>query len=169
MSENIVLNIKVDKLKIISLVKLVVSKSKKPLPYNAIVDTGSSDTAMSEQLFKELGYNEQNKLPVTITGINAKSKGFSTVIDDFIIGNVNLGKTRVTVSKFEPEFENVIVLGMNVLAWFNILVSYSKGEITLAERNIRNIDKDTRFNRTDIFTKNILASDLMIEDEKYIM
>jgi predicted aspartyl protease len=166
MSDTIVFNIKLDKLKIVTFVKLLGLKNKKPVPYDAVVDTGSSYTAMSEQLFKDLEYTEQEKVPATITGINGKSEGFSTVIDDFILGGVNLGKTRVTISKFQPEFENVIILGMNVLAWFNMLVSYSKGEITLAERKIKNIDKDTRFNRTDIFTKNILINEMALEDEE---
>jgi hypothetical protein len=164
MSDTITFDITIDKLKIKTFVKLIPEGSTKPSPYYAIVDTGSSDTAMSEHLFKELGYKEQNKIPTTITGVNGKSKGFSTIIDDFILGGVNLGKIRVTVSKFEPEFENVIILGMNVLAWFNTLISYSKKELTLAERKIKNIDKNARFIRTDIYSKNILASDLMMED-----
>ena len=142
MSDIIVLNIELEKLKMVTKVKLIDEIHKKSILFKSIVDTGSSDTAMSEQLFTTLGYKAQDKIPATITGINAKSKGFSTVIDDFIIGGVNLGKTRVTVSKFEPEFENVIILGMNVLAWFNTLISYSKGEITLSERRINNIDKN---------------------------
>ena len=88
------------------------------------------------------------------------------MIDDFILGGVNLGKTRITVSKFEPEFENIVILGMNVLVWFNMLVSYGKREITLAERKIKNIDKSTRFNRADIFSQNILASDVLINGEE---
>jgi len=166
MSDTITFDITLDKLKIKTFVELIPMGGKQPSPYYAIVDTGSSDTAMSEQLFKELGYKEQNKIPTTITGVNGKSKGFSTIIDDFILGDKNLGKIRVTVSKFEPEFENVIILGMNVLAWFNTLISHSKGELTLAERKIKNMDKSTRFTRVDIYSKNILASDLIIKDEE---
>ena len=166
MSNTITMNIKLDKLKIVSSAELLIGKSKKPMLYNAYVDTGSSDTAISEQLFASLGYKEQEKIPVTITGVNGKSKGFSTIIDDFIIGEVNLGKTRITVSKFEPEFTNIIIIGMNVLAWFNMLVSYNKGEITLAERRIKNINKETRFSRADIFSKNILASELLMDEEE---
>jgi len=165
MPDTIIMNIQLKKLKIVSSAKLMVGKNKKPMLYNAYVDTGSTDTTISEQLFASLGYKEQEKIPVTITGINGKSKGFSTIIDDFIIGSVNLGKTRVTVSKFEPEFENIIILGMNVLAWFNMLISHSKGELTLAERQIKNIDKGTRFNRSDIFSKDILVSDIFIEEK----
>jgi hypothetical protein len=143
MFNTIVFDITLDKLKVKTFVELIPVGSTHPSPYYAIVDTGSSDTAMSEQLFNELGYKEQEKIPTTITGINGKSKGFSTIIDDFILGDVNLGKTRITVSKFEPEFENIIILGMNILAWFNMLVSYSKGEIILAERKIKNIDENS--------------------------
>ena len=153
MSEIIILDIQMQKLKIVSSVKLKTEKSKVFVDYDMYVDTGSSDTVISEQLFNELGYKEQEKIPATIIGINGKSKGFSTIINDFIIGGVNLGKTRVTIAKLEAEFANVVILGMNVLAWFNMLVSYSKKEITLAERKIKNIDKSTRFNRVDIFQR----------------
>jgi len=165
MLKTIVLDVRLDKLKIKTFVELISKSSKTPIPFYSIVDTGSSDTAMSEQLFKELGYTELDKIPTTITGINGKSKGFSTVIDNFIIGGVDIGKTRITVSKFEPEFENVIILGMNVLAWFNMLVSHTKGELTLAERKIKNVNMETRFSRADVFTKNILASELLTEQE----
>ena len=165
MSDTINLDIKLNKLKIITFVKLIGSKSKKPISYDAIIDTGSSDTAMSEKLFIDLGLKEQEKIPATITGINGKSKGYSTIINDFIIGGVNLEKTRVTVSTFVPEYENVVIIGMNVLAWFNMLVSYTKGEITLVERKIKNINKDTRFSRTDIYEKNILSSEIDFENE----
>jgi hypothetical protein len=166
MADTINFGVTLDGLKIKTIIKLIPKGSTKPYPYYAIIDTGSSDTAMSEQLFKDLKYEEQERIPATITGINGKSKGFSTIIDDFILGDVKLGKTRVTVAKFEPEFENVVILGMNVLAWFNTLISYSKGEITLAERKIKNIDKSTRFTRSDIFSKNILASETLMEDEE---
>ena len=166
MSDTIILDVTLDKLKIKTFVKLIPTGSIHSFPYYAIIDTGSSDTAMSEQLFNELGYKEQKKIPTTITGVNGKSKGFSTLIDDFILGGVNLGKTRITISKFEPEFENIVILGMNVLVWFNMLVSYGKGEITLAERKIKNIDKYTRFSRVDIFSNNILASEILIDDEE---
>ncbi|MCL1842362.1 MAG: hypothetical protein FWF79_00960, partial [Defluviitaleaceae bacterium] len=61
------------------------------------------------------------------------------------------------VSEVSPEFKNIIVLGMNVLLWFNALISHSKGEITLVERQIKGLDRTSRFYRTDIFSRNILA------------
>ena len=87
-------------------------------------------------------------------------------LDNFIIGGVDLGKTRITVSKLEPAYENIIILGMNILAWFNMLVSYGERKITLSQRRFKNIDNDTRFSRADIFTKNILASEIEVEDEE---
>jgi hypothetical protein len=165
MFETIIFDVTLDRLKLKTFVKLIPTGSKKASPYYAIVDTGSSDTAMSEHLFNNLGYKEQEKIPTTITGVNGKSKGFSIIIDDFILGGVNLGKTRITVSKFEPEFENVVILGMNVLAWFNTLISYNKKEVTLGARKIKSINKSTRFSRADIFTKNILASEIIIEED----
>ena len=135
------------------------------MPLYAIVDTGASDTAMSLYLFKTLGYKEQSKLKTTITGINGKSEGFSTIIDNFVIGGVDLGKTRVTVSEVSPEFKNTVVLGMNVLVWFNMLISHSKGEISLSERQIKGMDTSNRFYRTDIFSRNVLAS--IVEHEEF--
>jgi len=90
--------------------------------------------------------------------------GFSTIIDNFIIGGVDIGKTRITVAEVSLEFKNIIMLGMNVLVWFNMLVSHSKKEITLSERRIKGLDKSNRFYRTDIFSRNVLASITEYED-----
>ena len=149
---------KLNALKMYIPAKLRSEKSKVFLPYYAVVDTGASDTAMSVHLFKMLGYKEQGKLKTTITGINGKSEGFSTIIDNLVIGGVDLGKTRVTVSEISPEFKNTVVLGMNVLVWFNMLISHSKGEIILSERQIKGLDTFDRFYRADIFSRNVLAS-----------
>jgi len=46
-----------------------------------------------------------------------------------------------------------------------MLVSHTKGELTLAERKIKNVNMETRFSRADVFTKNILASELLTEQE----
>ncbi|MCL2604577.1 MAG: retroviral-like aspartic protease family protein [Defluviitaleaceae bacterium] len=157
MVSTIVLPFEMDKLKISTEVKLKIAGRTKPASFRVHLDTGSTDTVMSSHLFKTLGFKEQSRLKVTITGINGKSEGFSTIIDNFIIGGVDLGKTRVTVSDVSPEFKNTIVMGMNVLVWFNMLISYTKGEVTLAERQIKELDKSSRFYRTDIFSRNVLA------------
>ena len=158
MISTITLPCEIDNLKIISKVKLKPSGRTSLIPFPAFVDTGSTDTVMSVHLFKSLNFKDQSRLKVTITGINGKSEGFSTIIDNFIIGDVDLGKTRVTVSEISPEFKNTIVLGMNVLVWFNTLISHSKGEITLVERQLKGLDKTKRFYRTDIFSRNIFAN-----------
>jgi len=153
----IVLPFDMDKLKIITQVKLIPEGRVNPTPFDTYFDTGSTDTVMSTHLFEGLGFKEQGRLKVSIAGINGKSEGFSTIIDNFIIGNTDLGKTRVTVSEVSSEFKNIIILGMNVLVWFNMLVSHAKKEITLAERQIKGLDKSNRFYRTDIFSRNVLA------------
>ena len=158
MIKMIMLPFDMDKLKIVTQVKLVTKDRIHPTPFDAYLDTGSTDTVISTHLFKGLGFKEQGRLKVSIAGINGKSEGFSTIIDNFIIGGVDLGKTRVTVSEVSPEFKNIIILGMNVLVWFNMLVSHAKKEITLAERQIKGLDKSNRFYRTDIFSRNVLAS-----------
>ncbi|MCL2197367.1 MAG: retroviral-like aspartic protease family protein [Defluviitaleaceae bacterium] len=152
----IITDFRVEKLKLITSVELKVEGKNSSVPYDAIVDTGCSDASMSQQLFDSLGYKQNERIETTITGINAKSKGFSTIIDSFIIGGVDLGKTRIAVSKVSPEFENIIVIGMNVLVWFHTAIDYKKNEITLIERRLKNIDMKTRFYRTDIFTRNLL-------------
>lgn len=124
---------------------------------------------MPTHLFNMLGFEEQSRLKVTITGINGKSEGFSTIIDNFLIGGVDLGKTRVTVSDVSPEFKNTIIMGMNVLVWFNILVSHAKREITLVERQIKGLDKSSRFYRTDIFSRNVLAGIVEHEDDAQLL
>jgi len=153
----ITLPFETDKLKITTEVELKAPNRAFPIPFRAFLDTGSTDTVMSAHLYRTLGFKEQNRLKVTITGINGKSEGFSTIVDNFLLGGVDLGKTRITVSEVSPEFKNIIVLGMNVLVWFNMLVSHTKGEITLAERQIKGLDKSNRFYRTDIFSRNVLT------------
>ena len=155
--DRIVLPFEMNKMKVVTEVNIKGSGRVKPSPFTAYVDTGSTDTVISNYLFKELGFKEQSRIKVTITGINGKSEGFSTIIDNFILGGIDLGKTRVTVAEVSPEFKNIIILGMNVLIWFNILLSHSQEELTLAERKIKGLDKSTRFHRTDIFSHNILA------------
>jgi len=164
MADRIVLPFEMDKLKIVTKIKLKSPGRTNPSSFRTYFDTGSTDTAMSYHLFKTLGFKEQDRLKTTITGINGKSEGFSTIIDNFIIGGVDLGKTRVTISEVSPEFKNIIVLGMNVLVWFNMLVSHTKGEITLAERQIKGLDKSNRFYRTDIFSSNVLIGISEIEN-----
>jgi hypothetical protein len=164
MADRIVLPFEMDKLKIVTKVKLKTPGQAKPFSFRTYLDTGSTDTSMSAHLFKTLGFKENARLKTTITGINGKSEGFSTIIDNFILGGVDLGKTRVTVSDVSPEFKNIILLGMNVLVWFNILISHSKGEITLAERQIKGLDASARFYRTDIFSGNVLAG--VMENEE---
>jgi len=158
MSNTITLPFNMKKMKMIADVKLISKRNSKPSPFKAFLDTGSTDTVMSTYLFKELGFQEQSRIKVTVTGINGISEGFSTIIDHFIIGDVDLGKTRITVTELSPAFKNNIVLGMNVLVWFNMLVSHTQKEITLAERQIKNIDRESRFYRTDIYARNILAN-----------
>lgn len=157
MHNTITLPFEADKLKITTEVELKAPGRVSFTPFRAFLDTGSTDTVISNHLFMILGFKEQNRLKVTITGINGKSEGFSTIVDNFVVGGVDLGKVRVTVSDVSPEFKNTIILGMNVLVWFNILLSHNKREITLAERQIKGLDKSNRFYRTDIFSRNVLA------------
>jgi predicted aspartyl protease len=160
----IVLPFDMDKLKIVTQIRFKPEGKANPIPFDAYLDTGSTDTVISVHLFEMLGFKEQHRLKVSIAGINGKSEGFSTIIDNFIIGGVDIGKTRITVAEVSPEFKNIIMLGMNVLAWFNMLVSHSKKEITLSERRIIGLDEANRFYRTDIFSRNVLASITDCED-----
>ena len=163
--EKITMDFRVEKLKLITSVALKAEGSNIPAPYDAIVDTGCSDTSISHQLFDSLGFKEKQRIEATITGINAKSKGFSTIIDNFVIGGVDLGETRITVSKVSPEFESVVVIGMNVLVWFHTAIDYRKSEIVLVERRLKKIDMKTRFYRTDIFSRNLISSSVLCDEE----
>ena len=108
MDSTIVLPHEMDKLKISTIVELIPSNRTKPIPFRTYFDTGSTDTVMSAHLFKALGFKEQNRLKVTITGINGKSEGFSTVINNFIIGGVDLDKTS--------RFYRTDIFSRNILA-----------------------------------------------------
>jgi hypothetical protein len=60
---------------------------------------------------------------------------------------VNLGNVRVAVGKFLPKFQNTVILGVNVLMWYDFAVSHKNGLITLVERRFANmpVSKEDRF------------------------
>jgi len=84
-----------------------------------IIDCGCSMTTMTPQLFQRLGFPKKDESPITIYGINSEEKGFSTLIPSFKLGAVELGEIRVAVANMRPEYQNSILLGMNILGWFD--------------------------------------------------
>lgn len=140
--------------------------------YDLIFDPGSNMTTMSKKLFDTLKFPLRDAASVTISGLNDKGKGISTVIDYFEIGDVNIGSVRVVLGSVLPEFENSIILGVNVLMWFEYSVSHRKNEIELVERKVKNakylskpVTKENRFVLknpeilTNLFTVSELSDD----------
>jgi hypothetical protein len=123
--------------------------------YNLIFDTGCTMTSMSAELFDYLGCSPKDEAKVKIKGINGESDGISSVIEFFEIGGVNIGPVRVAIGKFLPEFENTVILGVNVLMWYDFGVSHSNEIITLVERQftkppVNNEDRFTSKNPSSI-------------------
>ncbi|MCL2399707.1 MAG: retroviral-like aspartic protease family protein [Defluviitaleaceae bacterium] len=141
--------------KLITTVMLKMYGKKEALPYDVVFDPGSTMTTISDTLFKWLGYPLNDHANIKLIGLNGESKGFSTVIDYFEIGGVNLGSVRVAVGQLHPNFENSIILGMNVLMWYDFAVTHSTKTITLLERRFKNFDTSRRFTIKNISTVNL--------------
>ena len=121
-------------------------------------------TTMSEELFEALGYSLKDTAKVKIIGINSESQGVSTLIDYFEIGGTNLGTIRVVIGKVRPIFQNTIILGMNVLSWYNFAVNYSVKRVFLVERRFTKLDMSKRFTMKDITEVDLVSADERIED-----
>jgi hypothetical protein len=120
--------------------------TKRMQSIDLIFDPGSTMTAMSKKMFDELDYKLINPINVTLRGINGESKGVSTIIDNFEIGGENLGNVRVVIGDLHKNFEDCIILGVNVLVWYDYAVIHHKKQIVLQERNIKtDILKQDRF------------------------
>lgn len=147
--------------KLITTVMLKMHGKKNPLPYDIVFDPGSTMTTLSASLFKWLGYPKQDPANIKLIGLNGETRGFSTVIDYFEIGGVDLGKVRVAVGQLHPNFENSIILGMNVLMWYDFAVTHSTKTIALLERRFKNYDMSKRFTLKNILNVN-LSSEIIL-------
>jgi len=105
-----------------------------------IFDTGCSMTTISDKLFTNLKLPQKDAVPITIIGINSEEKGISVVLDSFMLGGVDLGNVRVSIGKMKPHFQDSIILGMNVLMWYDIAVVNRKKKIFLKERRFKDLD-----------------------------
>ncbi|MCL2605330.1 MAG: retropepsin-like domain-containing protein [Defluviitaleaceae bacterium] len=132
--------------KYVTNVSLVPNGEKTAQLIDLIVDTGSSMTVMPKSLFDDLGYGWQNPRNVIIRGVNGESKGISTLIENFIIGGENIGTVRVVVSDLHPSIQDRMILGVNMLVWYNYAVVHHKRQIILEERRIK-----TKIPRKDRF------------------
>jgi hypothetical protein len=119
----------------------------------AIFDLGNNITAISPQMFKMLEVAPKDAAPVTIdTASPVKEgdniiKGFTTIIYNFELGGEDIGPVRIVVGPINPKFRDYVILGMNILQWFDTTIRYRKGEIYLAERMFKfgTTEKNKRF------------------------
>ena len=146
--------------KLITTVMLKMHGKKNTLPYHVVFDPGSTMTTMSASLYKWLGYPKNDPANIKLIGLNGESQGFSTLIDYFEIGGVNLGSVRVAVGQLHPNFENSIILGMNVLMWYDFAVTHITKTITLLERRFKNYDTSNRFTLKNILAVNLTADEI---------
>jgi hypothetical protein len=115
-----------------------------------IVDTGCKMTTMSYGLFGLLGIKSKEEHPVIIKGLNGPvEKSSSLIIPYFELGGINIGPVRVALSKtMRPEFKDTVLLGMNIMMWFEMKFNPRKNYIELKECRLRTGDKikaDERF------------------------
>ena len=109
---------------------LLPNEIKSPL----IIDSGASFTLMSHNLFAKLNLKPKDKANTRIIGLNSEEESYSTLIPSFVIGNIDLGEVRVAVGTMRPEFQDAVILGMNILGCFNYNLSISNKEIELRPR-----------------------------------
>ncbi|MCL1999189.1 MAG: retroviral-like aspartic protease family protein [Turicibacter sp.] len=102
-----------------------------------IIDCGCVMTTISPQLFEELGFEITDEAKIAIIGINSREIGVSTIIPSFKLGTEELGGVRVAVGTMRPEFQNSILLGMNVLGWFDFGWSMSNKMAVLVPRKFK--------------------------------
>ena len=119
--------------KIISKVKFLNRK----VPIDLIIDCGASMTTISPQLFKDLRLEVKDKTQIRIIGINSEEISYSTLVPSFIIGGVDLGEVRVAIGTMRPEFQDSILLGMNIIGWFDFGLSISNRLISLIPRRFK--------------------------------
>ncbi|MCL2386901.1 MAG: retroviral-like aspartic protease family protein [Defluviitaleaceae bacterium] len=150
---------RVQSTKLITTVMLKAHGKESVFPYNAVFDPGCTMTTISHRLFERLAYPLKDPANIRLIGINGESKGVSTIIDYFEIGGVNLGSVRVAVGEVHPNFENSIILGMNILLWYDFAVTHSTKTIALLERRFKNRDMSARFTM-----KNIMIANLAIDE-----
>ena len=143
--------------KLITKVRLRRQGQKVGRLYDTIFDPGSTMTTMSESLFNKLAYKLTEPGKVKIIGVNSESSGISTLIDFFEIGGVNLGNVRVVVGQLHPNFENSVILGMNVILWYNFAVNHPDKMIIMVERKLKTFDTTTRFTIKNITNINLAA------------
>ena len=106
------------KTKIISKVNLLNNEHKNK-DFDLIIDCGCSMTTISPQLYKRLGSPIKDKAHINVIGINSCERSFSVLLPSFRIGGEDLGEVRVAVGHMRPEFQNSVLLGMNILGWFD--------------------------------------------------
>jgi len=133
--------------------------AKKAERVELIFDPGSSMTVMPSKLFVKMGYVLDNPKNVLLRGINGESKGISTIINNLVIGNEDFGRARVVIGDLLEEFENSIILGVNILVWYNYAVLHHTKQIVLDERKIKTaIPRQDRFIALYPQIMNMLAS-----------
>jgi len=154
--------------KYVSKIKFMSLYGNKEKHTDLIFDTGCTMTTISEKVFNRSGFILKDERPIKIYGINGESSGVSTIISNFMLGGENLGDVRVAVGKLLPEFENCVILGVNVLAWYNYSVDHGNRMITLAERNFKNLSviKSERFTRLYSQILNLPARAENLTDEE---
>lgn len=129
--ERIYLNIEImGKHKIITNVLLPNMRKESEL----IVDTGASFTLISHELFKKLKLPVKDRAITKVIGLNSVEDSYSTLIPSFKIGNIDLGEVRVAVAELHKNFQESVILGMNILGCFNFNLSISNKEIELRPR-----------------------------------
>ena len=158
--KKIKLDFELEKMKIITKVAFKGSARMRDL----IIDIGCSLTTMSHTLFKRLKYEEADSSPITILGLNSKEKSKSVIIPSFIISDQDIGPIRVALATLKAEFQNKILFGMNVLAWFHWDVDMQKKVFTLTPRKYGSHIKSSDF----FVLRNPQESMLLYTQEKWV-
>ena len=147
--DRIEVDFKIRKTKIITKVKLPNIAD----PIDLILDTGATMTTISPELFNRLNTELKDKSPIKIIGINSIENSYSTLIPAFTVGGTNLGEVRIAVGTMRDEFQNKVILGMNILGWSNVNISMNRKIITLTPRfagNPQHLHNFFRYKNPDV-------------------
>jgi predicted aspartyl protease len=110
-------------------------------PYNFVVDTGASQTALSEKLARDLGLKIITSTVMHGVGGSGKTKSNIYRIDQLQIGDVSVGDLPVGTFD-DPVISQLAdgIIGTAMLADFIITINYPEGRLELSHKPVTTPD-----------------------------
>lgn len=106
-------------------------------PFTFALDTGASHSILDAAIAEQLGL-EQTEVEAEITGVVGDAEAMPVQVDDWQLGEIDLGARPVLTVDLAPEGEIGLqgLLGSDVLSEFGaVVVDYDAGTLTLRPRD----------------------------------